>query len=190
MSFHFRNGIFYLSPYSDTGPGTITVDQFADIFVNGIESALTLSSGSWTIVVNGAVSAPSFGIPAINLVTPGPAFLSTITVGEHGEIFSGGAAIKSEHPVRIRNAGSIAGGIDSVQPNPGIVTGDGIDVIINWGTIRTGQAIDLGGGNDVFTNFKKVGNVVKQGVLDGSVDLGAGNDIFSGGNNSEAVEDS
>src|SRR4029079_6338704 len=105
------------------------------------------------------------------------------------EIFAGGAAIRSAHPVTIRNAGSITGGVNMIQPTPGIITGDGVDVIINWGTIRTGQAIDLGGGNDLFTNFKKVGNIIKHGILDGGVDLGAGDDTFNGGNKAEAVLD-
>ena len=42
MSFHFLNGNVYLSAFADTGPGTITVDPFADIIVNGAD-ALSLS---------------------------------------------------------------------------------------------------------------------------------------------------
>src|SRR4029079_10936963 len=49
--------------------------------------------------------------------------------------------------------------------------------------------IDLGAGDDHFTNFKKIGNKVVSGALLGFADLGDGNDTFLGGHKKEAVID-
>ncbi len=52
-----------------------------------------------------------------------------------------------------------------------------------------GGGADLGGGNDIFTNFKKVGGVIKHGIVTGIIDLGVGDDIFRGGKRAEKVRD-
>jgi serralysin len=61
------------------------------------------------------------------------------------------------------------------------------DSIKNSGTIL--GAANLGDGNDIFTNFIKVGNHVKSGIVSGFIDLGVGDDHFNGGNKSELVLD-
>ncbi|MEZ5874685.1 MAG: calcium-binding protein [Hyphomicrobiales bacterium] len=47
--------------------------------------------------------------------------------------------------------------------------------------------VRLGDGNDVFTNFQKIGKKIKSGTVSGDIDLGAGDDIFQGGNKGELV---
>lgn len=64
----------------------------------------------------------------------------------------------------------------------------GIEKVTNYGEIV--GAIDLGDGNDVFTNFHKVGKLIKHGsVIAGGIDLGAGDDKFFGGIRAETVKD-
>jgi serralysin len=85
----------------------------------------------------------------------------------------------------IANAGSIQYG--------GLLTGyaitgqEGTEKITNWGSVF--GVVSLGDGNDVFTNFKKVGHLVKNGVANSLIDLGAGDDRFNGGNKGEVVTD-
>ncbi len=63
----------------------------------------------------------------------------------------------------------------------------GIEQIVNRGTI-TGD-IQLGGDNDTFTNFQKVGTKTIAGKVQGIIDLGTGNDTFNGGAYAETVKD-
>jgi hypothetical protein len=81
----------------------------------------------------------------------------------------------------ISNAGTIAG--DSYA----IVGGVGADKVTNYGLIA--GHVSLGNGNDVFSDFKKVGHGIKPGAVTGTIDLGAGNDVFNGGNTREFVKD-
>ena len=227
MSFHFLNGTIYLIPYSDTGPGTIIVDPFANILVAKVGSdAMTLASGPWTLKVNGSVWAQDGD--AVILKDSG--FRSEVKIGRDANIVSGnGDGIQAAHATNISNAGSIsatgaainefgngdfsilnlkAGSIES--DSYGIfVSSEGTHTISNAGTIgggivsiftevgsemvinsgRLNGEVDLGEGNDVFTNFAKVGQHVKNGFVDGIIDLGGGNDHFFGGSTSEVVSD-
>ena len=63
----------------------------------------------------------------------------------------------------------------------------GIDKVTNYGTLI--GSVQLGLGDDVFTNFAKLGTVVKHGIVGGFIDLGDGNDIFNGGKHIELVVD-
>lgn len=63
----------------------------------------------------------------------------------------------------------------------------GLERVTNSGNLN--GDVDLGEGNDTFTNFKKVGKIVKNGVIDGQIDLGAGDDIFRGGKHVEVIVD-
>ena len=49
--------------------------------------------------------------------------------------------------------------------------------------------VDLGDGGDTFTDFQKVGKLIKNGTVFGSIDLGDGADHFNGGAHSEIVRD-
>jgi Ca2+-binding RTX toxin-like protein len=85
----------------------------------------------------------------------------------------------------IANAGLIQ--YDYVGSGYAITGNEGTEKLTNWGVVN--GLVDLGGGNDVFTNFKKVGHVVKNGVANDVIDLGAGDDRFNGGNRAEIVKD-
>jgi Ca2+-binding RTX toxin-like protein len=82
---------------------------------------------------------------------------------------------------RVLNAGTIG------SPNGSVSGGDGVELVTNWGQIFGN--VDLGDGNDVFTNFKRVGTTIKSGTLNGDVYLGFGDDKFFGGNRAETVTD-
>jgi hypothetical protein len=107
---------------------------------------------------------------------------------------------------KITNSGVIAGDVSGISllgagvhtiVNSGTIVGNGngifgdtvsvagIEKVTNSGLIGS---VQLGLGDDVFTNFAKVGNKTKHGQI-GSVDLGAGNDIFNGGKFAELVGD-
>lgn len=64
----------------------------------------------------------------------------------------------------------------------------GVDLVTNSGTI-TGS-VSLGLGNDVFSNFAKIGGKIKDGKVNGTILLGAGDDHFNGGKFAETVGDS
>src|SRR4029079_19149026 len=89
----------------------------------------------------------------------------------------------------ITNAGTIAvyNGFNA------IVGSGGVEKVTNWGAIdgpfSIGGEVSLGGGSDVFTNFKKIGSVIKHGTVTGIIDLGAGDDVFNGGKHAEKVRD-
>ena len=108
-----------------------------------------------------------------------------------GVIEGGGAGILADglgvHT--ITNAGIIA----SFGGGAAIVGDDGIEKVTNWGRIEgppfIGGGAHLGGGNDIFTNFEKVGGVIKHGIVTGIIELGVGDDIFRGGKRAEKVRD-
>src|SRR4029079_10065171 len=90
---------------------------------------------------------------------------------------------------KISNAGTIAN-YDIAQD--AIVAGNGIEKVTNWGVIKGNHfngGVELGDGADTFTNFKKIGGVIKHGTVTGVIDLGAGDDFFNGGKNAEKVRD-
>jgi Ca2+-binding RTX toxin-like protein len=228
MSFHFLNGTIS-GAYADTGPGKIIVDRGASINTNNAATdALSLSSGPWTIIIDGAVGA-SFG-DAIDLGGVG-AFVSNVTLGKHAVLTSPnmfGIGINASHATNIINAGTVTGVLAGIGEtgdgnfrienlksggigggiygivveslgthniiNAGNISGptairswSGIEKVTNFGTLD--GDVDLGGGNDTLTNFKKVGKIVKQGSVTGTIDLGAGDDRFNGGNRAETVKD-
>jgi hypothetical protein len=95
----------------------------------------------------------------------------------------------------VHNSGTIegtiillAGGDDTVT-NSGVITGSvlGANHISNSGIITGG----LGGGDsdDTVTNFAIVGDIIKSGIIIGTIHLNDGNDKFTGGANPEAVAD-
>ena len=190
MSFHFLNGTNYFLPYSDTGPGTIVVDPFANIWVTqGGADAMTLSSGPWTLKLNGSVQADD-GY-AVVLKDSG-SFVSKVAIGAGGDIFASGGSvgIYAVHATNVSNAGKISadgigiyefgnGNFSIGNLKTGVIEGfnRGIDVIssgthtiANAGTVTGLVAIAGGNGIEKVTN---------SGTLDGTVFLGGGNDIFT-----------
>jgi Ca2+-binding RTX toxin-like protein len=228
MSFHFLSGQTY-SDYTDTGPGTILVDDGATVNATGTATAaLTLSSGPWRIKIDGALKAD--GYHAIDLYGSSPS-ASNVVIGVGADISADGsvsAGVSCAHALNLTNAGHLTGartgisgygkGNHSVKnlktgviesdtfgiafnggkntiSNAGTISGDsyavvggvGVDKVTNFGLIA--GHVSLGLGNDVFTNFKKVGHGIKPGAVTGTIDLGAGNDTFNGGNTREFVKD-
>ena len=83
----------------------------------------------------------------------------------------------------INNAGRIEGSIAAITAS------FGVEKVTNWGVLA--GDVSLGGGDDVFTNFEKVGTVIKNGSIDSTltIDLADGNDKFFEGNHAEQVKD-
>lgn len=189
MSFHFLNGTNYLLPFSDTGPGTIVVDPFANLHLFQVGTdAMTLAAGPWTLKLNGVVQAADGD--AVVLKDYG--LSSQITIGIDANIFAGsGDGIQAAHATNITNAGSISAtnaGIDEFgngdfsirNLKAGSIESDlvgiymssaGTHTITNAGTIGgTSASIATDVGNEIVTN---------SGMLNGDVFLGDGNDIFT-----------
>jgi Ca2+-binding RTX toxin-like protein len=111
-----------------------------------------------------------------------------------GGVIEGGLAginIENLGTHTITNAGTIAA--YNTDPFGAIAGHDGVEKVINWGRIEgnasLGGGVTLGDGNDVFTNFKKVHGIIKQGTVTGVINLDAGDDIFNGGKHKEVVRD-
>jgi Ca2+-binding RTX toxin-like protein len=228
MSFHFLKGTTS-DAYADIGPGKIIVDRGAVVHTNiAATDALALSSGPWTLLIDGAVGAGDGD--AIDLGGLG-AFVSNITLGKHAVLTAPnnfGIGINASHATNITNAGLVTGVLAGIaetgdgnfrienQKSGGIGGFIGIDIeslgthaIVNAGdvsgtsaAIRTwsgiehlknsgtlGGDVELGEGNDTFTNFIRVGNVVKHGLVTGTIFLGGGDDVFNGGKHFEIVTD-
>jgi Ca2+-binding RTX toxin-like protein len=82
------------------------------------------------------------------------------------------------------NSGTIR---DDAHFNDLVQLGQGDDIVINSGKIV--GSVDGGSGADTLTNFAVVGDVMKSGIIFGTISLGAGDDKFFGGNNGETVQD-
>jgi Ca2+-binding RTX toxin-like protein len=98
-----------------------------------------------------------------------------------GEIHGGSLAIfivgSGTHT--IANSGHLFSGIDA--------SFGGIEHVSNRGNIDA--QIDLGLGNDTFTNTVKVGKVLKYGHVQGNILMGGGDDVFIGGKFHDQVTD-
>ena len=183
MSKHFLNGTVY-GPYTDTGPGTIIVDPFADIQAAGAFDALTLNAGPWKVTVNGSISAVDG--KAINLVGPE---LSNVTIGLGASVF-GAIGIYSNDAANISNAGTIGGGFFGAQIGQGnysinnlktgVIEGDLLGLqTFGLGTHTITNAGMISSGHDAISSGEGVELVTNSGKLLGNVYLGDGNDIFT-----------
>ena len=96
------------------------------------------------------------------------------------------------------NSGTITGDVSfghvaSTLLNSGKILGDvsflgGANTLTNLSTI-TGD-VSFGDDDDNFTDFRKVGKVIKDGTVSGLIDLKGGADHFNGGATNEKVTDS
>jgi Ca2+-binding RTX toxin-like protein len=167
----------------------LTVDFGAFLVATGVGSpgAFLQETGAWTVLVNGSiVSQQSMGI---FLLSGNPAS-SSITIGVDGEV-GGTDGIGADSPATIKNSGIVFGtdsgiqlastGKNTITNVAGAIIIGGTrsiwdqtdlsdDIVTNAGTL-VGN-VDLGGGNDAFTNSKMLETVV-------DVDLGAGNDTLT-----------
>jgi Ca2+-binding RTX toxin-like protein len=137
------------------------------------------NGSSWTIAINGAVEAlgaASDGLDVFGLVSNA----SKVTVGRSGDIFGIASGVASNLALSLVNFGTISGGNSISAVGPTHITNAGVLV----GDVRCYS------GNDSFTDFKKVGGVIKSGTVVGLVDLGDGDDHFNGGAHAETFRDS
>jgi Ca2+-binding RTX toxin-like protein len=162
-----------------TGADTLIVDPGAFLVAGGAsgDGAFLANTGAWTVTVNGSiVSQNAVGIDLVSLS------FSTIKVGAQGEVAGAAFGMNLEGPAKLINAGEI-----SSSAGPAIQLANGAHVIINSGRI-VGDIVGASAA-DTMTDFAMVGDVMKSGIVIGTIDLGAGNDTFTGGANSETVED-
>jgi Ca2+-binding RTX toxin-like protein len=194
-SAHVASGNAFSGP--GPGPSNLVVDADAFLISDSSGSGANLI-GTWTVTVNGAVE--SFGNAGIDAVSSLATY--NITIGSTGDVFGNSAGIFSNGTVVLTNLGTIASKSDGIQAgsltlvNKGTISGDtgsiavsiGVAHITNLGTLQ-GDVDLFSGANDIFNDFKKVGKVVKNGTVVGTIDLGDGADHFKGGAHSETVRD-
>lgn len=181
-----------------TGFLNVTVNGEVEAFSSGFDGLAVLLSPATDITIGktgdvfGGESGLLFKANGGSVIN-----LGTISGGQDG--IKGATSVGSQ--VSFVNSGLIQG------VNHGLNLGDGTHTIINSGTIMGVDAIVAGGENhltnsgkleggvrfanldDTFTDFKKVGHVIKNGTVSGVIDLGPGTDHFNGGANSETVRD-
>jgi Ca2+-binding RTX toxin-like protein len=162
------------------GPDTLLVD--ADAFIiaetSGVAARL---DGAWTIRINGQVGTFANNF-AIDLFSSSGPETSKITIGKTGDVFGGNVALNLGEAVTLTNFGTVTGGFGSASIKANFEAH-----ITNAGTL-VGDVL-FAEDNDVFTDFKKVGTHIKNGIVVGVIDLDAGDDHFNGGATAETVRD-
>jgi len=184
------------------GPYTVTIN--GGVYSENDDGIDLVTIGSFlstiTVGANGTVFGVSQGIEAAHATNVTNA--GTIR-GEVNGVFEGGSGNfkisnsatgviqGTDRGIFITNFGTHTitnAGLISASNDFAIQASFGVEKVVNWGTII--GDVSLGGGDDVFTNFKKVGTHIKNGTFSGlTIDLGDGNDIFAGGAHREEVQD-
>ncbi|HEY8277671.1 MAG TPA: calcium-binding protein, partial [Methyloceanibacter sp.] len=159
--------------------------------VDGDDAVFGTETNS-TLINKGQISASGVGSAGV------------VFFGAGGVIRNSGEILSAEsHAVAIFSTSgetlvtNLKGGIIASPRSQAALVGDnGNETIVNAGRIGAVDAtfgifltVDLGAGDDHFTNFKKIGNKVVSGALLGFADLGDGNDTFLGARKKEAVID-
>jgi Ca2+-binding RTX toxin-like protein len=173
-------GALTLSSAGLTTLSSVTVGAGGDIFGD----AFGVFANSRTNIVNkGSIVATGTG--AIGILESNNA-IGDYKITNSGKIFgdSVGLQLDGAGVHTIVNAGTIFGNDFSILGQTSTFVG--IEHVTNSGII--GGIIQLGLGDDVFTDFAKVGKIVKHGHVS-LVDLGDGNDVFNGGKFLEGVRD-
>jgi Ca2+-binding RTX toxin-like protein len=169
--------------FFDFGPDTTLVVDANAFLLSELQSGAHLK-GAWTVTINGEVgSFDTVGDAGLH-ISPliNAAELSTVKIGKTGDVFGALFGIVADASLDLTNLGTISGVVNS------IATTGGTAHITNAGTII--GIVFLGGdAADVFTDFKKIGKVIKSGSVDGIIALGGGDDHFNGGSHAETVLD-
>jgi Ca2+-binding RTX toxin-like protein len=170
--------------FTSAGPDfTMVVDANIAFLISESGGNGATLTGSWNVVVNGEVAAFDVNYNGIGIVG-GVSVVTNITVGSSGDVFGGFAGLNlgsGSHTVV--NKGAISGGSYSIGSS-------GLMKVTNIGTLNGGVIFSFSNANDdIFTNFQKVGKVIKNGTVIGVIALGAGDDHFNGGDKSETVHD-
>jgi Ca2+-binding RTX toxin-like protein len=176
------NSVYQPSGYAftGTGPDTLTVDADAFLISAGGGTGATLT-GSWNAIVNGQIGA--FDDSGI-IFSSVPSDVVNITIGGSGDVFGSDRGLRlTGATATIFNKGTISGGSYSIYSA-------GLTKVTNIGTLSS-DVLFTGVHDDIFTNFKKIGTVIKSGTLVGTttIDLGDGADKFFGGAKAEIVRD-
>jgi Ca2+-binding RTX toxin-like protein len=173
--------------FIDSGPDfALLVDANAFLISDSLGNGVRLlGAGPWTATINGEVGA--FGAGRSGMFSASTTSV-TLTVGKTGTVFSGvdtgQVAIEFDGAATVVNRGTIAGDTGSlVVVGVANVTNAGLLV----GDVSFGAGINSH--DDIFTNFKKINGVIKNGTVDGIIDLGGGADHFNGGAKAETVRD-
>jgi Ca2+-binding RTX toxin-like protein len=170
--------------FFDFGPDTTLVVDANAFLLSELQSGAHLR-GAWSVTINGEVGSfdSTVGNAGIHInPLSSAAELSTVKIGKTGDVFAPLFGIAADASLNLTNSGTISGGVNSI-----IVT-DGTAHITNAGTII--GIVFLGGdAADVFTDFRKIGKVIKSGTVIGEIVLGAGDYHFNGGANAETVHD-
>jgi Ca2+-binding RTX toxin-like protein len=161
-------------------PDSLIVDADAFLISETSGNGADLSGAAWTVIVNGQIKAlGGFANDGLEIHPGSATDVESVTIGRHG-LISGYIGVSSDGMLSLTNKGTISGGFIAILA-------DGKSVITNAGTID--GHVFLHGDDDIFTDFKKVGKVIKNGTLLHSMDLGDGVDHFFGGSHSETVQD-
>lgn len=137
--------------------------------------------------------------------TSGVPFVAVVFTGDGGIIKNSGGIVSANSYAIYIDSGNdyttvvknFKGAIVESPTNTTTLVGEsGSEIIVNAGRIGSLEAsltinvaVQLGGGNDHFTNFMKVRDKVVAGKVTGLIDLGSGDDTFLGGKTNEAVQD-
>ena len=169
---------------------TWIVDPGVSIAVNEDPAVLSNFANS-TLINHGAISASGF--------IAGIANRGVVFGGDGGSIINSGLISSAYgHAIEIATGSGETTAVRNLRSgiiqsgDTALLGGDGNERIVNAGKIMTNiysPTVNLGGGNDVFNNFIKVGTKVISGTVSGIIDLGAGDDILRGGNKAEGVQD-
>jgi Ca2+-binding RTX toxin-like protein len=161
-------------------PDSLIVDAKAFLISESSGNGAELSGPPWTVIVNGKIRAlGGFANNGLVFDPVSPTDVEHVTIGRHG-LISGYIAVEVSAALTLTNLGKLSGGFIAILA-------DGKSIITNAGTID--GHVFLHGDDDIFTDFKKVGKVIKSGKLLDSMDLGDGADKFFGGTHNEAVQD-
>jgi hypothetical protein len=180
-------------------PLKLTVGSTGYIFGGSVGLSFTDSNPGATISNRGTIAGGDDGI-----ITDRHGDFVPLSINNSGLIHGGADGIlHTIGTLTLVNRGVISGNNfsihldDLINPvalitNSGVLDGNvllvsGTDALKNSGTIL--GDVDLGDGNDTFTDFFKVGKHVKNGTVHGSIDLGGGDDHFNGGGRIEVVID-
>ena len=180
MTHHFKIADSIFNPadpaFADSGTDTSLLLDAGAYLISEIDQGVFLT-GDWTATVNGEIG--TFEVISTGLLVTGAAH---VMVGKTGEVF-GGTGITA-HGLTLTNFGFVGANI-----NGGLaVISLGVSHVTNAGTMQ-GNIEFSGVFDDAFTDFKKIGKVVKNGSVAGVIDLGDGDDHFFGGSHAETVRD-
>jgi Ca2+-binding RTX toxin-like protein len=171
----FSTGIVLSNP---TGTSKLTVGAAGEVFggATGLYSGHTLNLTNSGLIRGG-------GFYGVLLIGSGDC---TIVNKAGAEIIGVNSGIFFDRigTNTLVNAGSVTGSFEAIRTSSFDAS---VEQIKNSGVLN--GDVFLGLGNDVFTNFQKIGTKVRAGTVIGTIDLGQGNDTFRGGSKAEIVRD-